>query len=66
MTASASELPLETYTVLNAFQLGLIERPADADVRSLARAMAEHRVHSVVVKDIQGPLGWGAPSPTST
>jgi CBS domain-containing protein/nucleotide-binding universal stress UspA family protein len=59
MTATTSEPSLETYTVLNALQLGLIERPADADVRSLAAAMAEHRVHSVVVKGIQGPLGWG-------
>jgi CBS domain-containing protein len=59
MTASASKLPLETYTVLNALQLGLVERPANADVRSLAQAMAEHTVHSVVVRDIQRPRSWG-------
>jgi CBS domain-containing protein len=59
MTASTSELPLETYTVLNALQLGLVERQADADVRSLARAMAEHTVHSVVVRGIQRPRSWG-------
>jgi CBS domain-containing protein len=59
MTASTSELPLETYTVLNALQLGLVERSADADVRSLAQAMAEHTVHSVVVRGIQRPRSWG-------
>jgi CBS domain-containing protein len=59
MTASASKLPLETYTVLNALHLGLVEQPADADVRSLARAMAEHTVHSVVVRGIQRPRSWG-------
>ena len=59
MTTSASELPLEAFTVLNALQLGLIERTADADVRSLARAMAEHSVHSVVVRGIQRPRSWG-------
>jgi CBS domain-containing protein len=59
MTASTSELPLETYTVLNALQVGLVERPAEADVRSLARAMAEHTVHSVVVRGIQRPRSWG-------
>jgi len=52
-------LPLETFTVLNALQLGLVERPADADVRSLARAMAEHTVHSVVIRDIPGSRNWG-------
>jgi CBS domain-containing protein len=52
-------LPLETFTVLNAVQLGLVERPADADVRSLARAMAEHTVHSVVVRGIQRSRSWG-------
>jgi CBS domain-containing protein len=52
-------LPLETFTVLNALQLGLVERQADADVRSLARAMAEHTVHSVVIRGIQRPRSWG-------
>ena len=59
MNTSASHVPLETYTVLNALQLDLIECTADADVRSLARAMAEHTVHSVVIKGIQGPVSWG-------
>jgi CBS domain-containing protein len=59
MTTSAAELPLENFTVLNALQLGLIERTADADVRSLARAMAEHSIHSVVVRGIQRPRSWG-------
>ena len=55
MTAST----LETYTVLNALQLGLIELEADADVRSLAGAMAEHSVHSVVVRGIRRRRTWG-------
>ena len=52
-------LPLDTFTVLNALQLGLVERPADADVRSLAQAMAEHTVHSVVVRGLERPRTWG-------
>lgn len=59
MTTSASQLPLEDYTVLNALQLGLIERSADADVRSLAQAMAEHSVHSVVIRGIERRRNWG-------
>lgn len=61
MTTSVSPLPLEEYTVLNALQLGLIERSADADVRSVAQAMAEHSVHSVVVRGIQRQRqrSWG-------
>jgi CBS domain-containing protein len=59
MTTSPSQLPLENYTVLNALQLGLIERSADADVRSLAQAMAEHSVHSVVVRGIERRRSWG-------
>ena len=50
--------PLNRYTVLNALQLGLIERPADADLLSVARAMAEHSVHCVIVRGIDGD-GWG-------
>ena len=52
-------LPLDTFTVLNALQLGLVERPADADVRSLAQAMAEHTVHSVVIRGLERPRTWG-------
>jgi CBS domain-containing protein len=59
MTAPISQLPLEKYTVLNALHLGLVECEADADVRALARAMAEHTVHSVVVRGIQRPRSWG-------
>jgi CBS domain-containing protein len=56
---STSQLPLETYTVLNALQMGLIERPADADIRSVAEAMSEHSVHSVIVRGIQRRRSWG-------
>jgi len=50
--------PLGRYTVLNALQLDPVECAADADVRSLARAMAEHSVHCVVVRGIEHG-GWG-------
>jgi CBS domain-containing protein len=56
---TTSQLPLETYTVLNALQMGLIERPADADIRSVAEAMSEHSVHSVIVRGIQRRRSWG-------
>jgi CBS domain-containing protein len=56
---TTSQLPLENYTVLNALQLGLIERPADADLRSLAEAMSEHTVHSVIIRGIQRRRSWG-------
>lgn len=46
-----------TFTVLNALQLGLIECPADADVRTIARTMAEHGVHCVIVRGTE-PDDW--------
>ena len=54
----ATEFPLGRYTVLNALQLDLIECPADADVRSIARTMAEHTVHCVVVRNLESGV-WG-------
>ena len=53
-----SDSTLGRYTVLNALQLDLIECPADADVRTIARTMAEHRVHCVLVRNIE-PDRWG-------
>lgn len=53
----APESPLGRYTVLNALQLDPIECAADADVRSVARTMAEHSIHCVVVRG--EPDGWG-------
>ena len=58
MTASREAPEFGTFTVLNALQLGLIDCPADADVRSVARLMAEHNVHCVVVRGTE-PDGWG-------
>jgi len=58
MTASREAPEFGTFTVLNALQLGLIDCPADADVRSVARLMAEHNVHCVVVRGTE-PNGWG-------
>jgi acetoin utilization protein AcuB len=54
----ATEFPLGRYTVLNALQLDLIECPADADVRTIARTMAEHTVHCVVVRNLESGV-WG-------
>lgn len=54
----APEFPLGRYTVLNALQLDLIECSADADVRSIARTMAEHTVHCVVVRNTDSG-DWG-------
>ena len=65
MTAHASELPLGRYTVLNALQMNLVECEPDADIRSIARAMADNTIHCVVVRGIdrrdrQGNrIGWG-------
>ena len=58
MTAFREAPEFGTFTVLNALQLGLIDCPADADVRSVARLMAEHNVHCVVVRGTE-PNGWG-------
>ncbi len=46
---------LTTHTVLNAMQVGVIHCPPDADVATLARTMADNRIHCVVVS---GPP-WG-------
>jgi hypothetical protein len=71
MTAHASELRLRGYTVLNALQMKLVECQADADVRSIARAMADNAIHCVVVRGIERQTGTaiasaGASSATST
>jgi CBS domain-containing protein len=62
VTAPASsqppDFPAGDFTVLNAVQVGLIECPADADVRSIARAMAENLVHCVIVRGLDDG-GWG-------
>jgi len=56
---TAFEAPeFETFTVLNALQLRLIDCPADADVRTVARTMADHNVHCVIVRGTE-PDGWG-------
>ena len=52
---------LSHYTVLNAMQVGVIDCPPDTDVKTLARTMADHRIHCVVVRGAP----W-ASSPTST
>jgi CBS domain-containing protein len=57
--------PFASYTVLNAMQLGLIECPPEADLATVARLMAENRIHCVIVSGIERrdrrgePLDWG-------
>ena len=58
MNAFREAPEFEAFTVLNALQLGLIECSADADARTVARMMAEHNVHCVIVRGT-GPDGWG-------
>ena len=58
MRSTLPDFPAGRYSVLNAVQLGLIECPADATVRSIARTMAEHTVHCVIVRGIERG-GWG-------
>ena len=55
MSAQSHTSALSHYTVLNAMQVGVIDCPPDADVATLARTMADHRIHCVVVN---GPT-WG-------
>ena len=66
MTAHAPTAPaFRSLTVLNALQLGLIECPPEADLATVARLMAEHRIHCVVVTGIEPrerhaePFTWG-------
>ena len=58
MKRALPDFPAGRYSVLNAVQLGLIECPADATVGSIARTMAEHTVHCVIVRGIERG-GWG-------
>jgi CBS domain-containing protein len=58
MTAFREAPEFGTFTVLNALQLSLIDCRADADVRTIARQMAEHNVHCVIVRGTE-PDGWG-------
>src|ERR1044072_5489818 len=58
MTAFREAPEFGAFTVLNALQLGLIDCPADADLRAVARLMADHNVHCVVVRGTE-PDGWG-------
>jgi len=55
---TAPDLRFGSLTVLDALQLGLIDCPADADIRTVARTMAAHGVHCVVVRG-SDPDGWG-------
>jgi CBS domain-containing protein len=57
--------PFTAFTVLNALQLGLIDCPPEADRATVARLMAENRIHCVIVSGIERRdrrgehLDWG-------
>lgn len=57
-TPRTPESPFNRYTVLNALQLDPVESAPDADVRSIARTMAERSVHCVIVRGLANG-GWG-------
>jgi CBS domain-containing protein len=63
-TVTAHAPPFASFTVLNALQLGLIECPPEADLATVARLMAENRIHCVIVSGIErrdrrgGHLDW--------
>ena len=56
--SGSGESPLRRFTVLNALQMVLIECAPDADARAIARTLATHEVHCVVVRDMQAG-SWG-------
>lgn len=67
-TAATSATPaivLARTPVRAAMQLGLYECDPEADLRTLARTMAERTIHAVVVSDVanarglRGRLAWG-------
>jgi CBS domain-containing protein len=52
------DFPVERVTVADAARPHLIECRPDADVRTVARTMAEHAIHCVVVRDLERGR-WG-------
>jgi CBS domain-containing protein len=59
-TTAGSEAPavlLARTPVRSAMQLGLFECEPDADLRALARRMAERKIHAVVVPGVAWPGG---------
>lgn len=65
MSTPASDLSLHRFSVINALHMGLVECDAGADLRAVARAMADNTVHCVIVRGIERrdrrgrPIGWG-------
>jgi CBS domain-containing protein len=49
----------ENATVLDAMRLGVITCPPEATLREIARVLATHRVHSVVISESDGDRPWG-------
>jgi CBS domain-containing protein len=57
----AADFAAGRYTVLNAMHTDLIECAPDADVRSVARTMAVHSIHCVLVRGLERGR-WGVVS----
>jgi CBS domain-containing protein len=64
-TQTSTDAVLARTTVRSAMQLGLFECPPTADLREVARAMADNSIHCVVVAGIERRdrggerLAWG-------
>ena len=62
---STHALPFTSFTVLNALQMNLIDCPPEADRATVARLMADNRIHCVIVSGIERRnrcgerLDWG-------
>jgi CBS domain-containing protein len=53
---------LETH-VRTIMRAGVVSVPSDTSVRQVQRALVAHRIHAVLVIDVQSgrPLGWATP-----
>jgi predicted transcriptional regulator len=51
-TAGLSASLIARLTVRDAMQLGLVVRPPDADLKTIARTMAEESIHCVFIRDV--------------
>jgi CBS domain-containing protein len=58
---SASNSPLAGTLVFDAMRHGVLTCQGETSLRTIARMMSEHRVHSIVVTDLDGvtELPWG-------
>jgi CBS domain-containing protein len=50
---------LDEATVLDVMRLGVVSCPPEASLREVARILANYRIHSVVITEIEGDRPWG-------